>query len=212
MEMSKYPRTPHLPWSEGASNDDKLLKNVDHFSGKSISISIKLDGENTTMYRNGLHARSLDSKDHPSRHWVKAYHASVRHNITKGWRVCGENLYAKHSIHYLNLPSYFMVFLIANENNLCLSTEETEYFCEQNGFTHVPVIYRGIGGPLIESFSAVEALVQGNFHEGYVVRLSDDFRLENFDVSVAKYVRKNHITTDDHWMYKEVVPNQLKDM
>lgn len=208
--MIKYPRTPHLPWSEGATKEDRVLKNVDHFTGKSISISIKMDGENTTMYRNGIHARSLDSKDHQSRHWVKAFHASIRNIIPKGWRVCGENLFAKHSIHYVNLPTYFMVFSIFDENNRCLSTDDTELFCTDNGFTHVPIIYRGIGSTEIHYFTSVEALINGNLHEGYVVRLSDDFRLESFDVSVAKFVRKGHVTTEDHWMYKKIIPNLLR--
>lgn len=208
--MIKYPRTPHLPWSEGVTKEDRVLKDVDHFTGKSISISIKMDGENTTMYRNGIHARSLDSKDHQSRHWVKAFHSSIRNSIPKGWRICGENLFATHSIHYVNLITYFMVFSIFDENNRCLSTDDTELFCTDNGFTHVPIIYRGIGSTEIHSFTSVEALINGNFHEGYVVRLSDDFRLESFDVSVAKFVRKGHVTTEDHWMYKKIIPNLLR--
>lgn len=36
-----------------------------------VVITEKMDGENTTLYRDGLHARSLDSRHHPSRNWVK---------------------------------------------------------------------------------------------------------------------------------------------
>ena len=37
----KYPRTLHLPWSEGATNDDKILKSVEHFEGKQVVITEK---------------------------------------------------------------------------------------------------------------------------------------------------------------------------
>jgi len=42
----KYPRTPHLPWSEGASEDDIQLINAEMFEGKNVVVTEKLDGEN----------------------------------------------------------------------------------------------------------------------------------------------------------------------
>jgi hypothetical protein len=107
----KYPRTFHLPWSQGATDDDKVLSSVKHFEGKEVVISEKKDGENTTIYSDGYcHARSLDSAHHPSRSWVKSLASSLVGSIPEGWRICGENLYARHSISYEALPSYFMVF------------------------------------------------------------------------------------------------------
>jgi hypothetical protein len=210
MERYKYPKTPHLPWSDGVSRDDKILKSVEHLRGKSVTISIKMDGENTTLYKDHMHARSIDSKDHESRHWVKSFHASIKHTIPEGWRVCGENLYAKHSIHYKNLPSYFMVFSVWNDKNICLSSDDTELFCDERFLSHVPVIYRGIGGEILKELPQVNFTVSNKNNEGYVVRLSDEFRFEDFDMSVAKYVRKNHVQTDKHWMYEKVIPNELR--
>src|ERR1035438_10502280 len=103
---TKYSRTPHFPWSPSPSSDDKVLSSANQFLGKEIIISEKLDGECTGMTSDLCHARSLDSKDHSSRHWVKQLHASIKLEIPDGWKIFGENLYAKHSIHYSNLPSY----------------------------------------------------------------------------------------------------------
>lgn len=103
----KYPSTFHLPWSQGITNDDKILKNLSNFYNKKIVVTIKMDGESCTMYRDKIHARSIDSKNHPSRHWVKQFHSTIKYNIPKNWRICGENLFAKHSIFYNNLPSFF---------------------------------------------------------------------------------------------------------
>jgi RNA ligase len=107
----KYPRTPHLSFSPGVSEDDIQLNSNQIFANSDIVITEKLDGENTTFYPDYLHARSLDSRHHPSRTWVKALHASIAHNIPLGWPICGENLYARHSIAYKNLKSYFFLCL-----------------------------------------------------------------------------------------------------
>jgi hypothetical protein len=125
----KYPRTPHLPWSPGKTNDDKLIESLVGFEGKNVTVTVKCDGENTTLYQNYLHARSLDYSSHPSRTWLKSFHANFAHNVPEGWRICGENLYAKHSIKYSNLESYFLVFSIWNEQNVCLSWDDTIEWC-----------------------------------------------------------------------------------
>ena len=106
----KHPRILHLPWSPGISRDDKVLDDPSIFVDKQVVVTEKMDGENTTFYKDGLHARSVNSGSHPSRSWVKDLHARMAWRIPEGIRICGENLYAKHSIHYTDLPSYFLVF------------------------------------------------------------------------------------------------------
>lgn len=112
MKTYKYPRTFHLPWSPGATNDDKVLSTDEHFIGKEVVVTIKMDGENISMYHKGIHARSMNSANHPSRTFVKRIWANkVMGIIGENVRVCGENLYAKHSIHYKNLEDYFLLTL-----------------------------------------------------------------------------------------------------
>ena len=52
----KYPRTPHLPWSLGATNDDVKQRDLSHFVGKQVVVTEKMDGENTTLYNDYIHA------------------------------------------------------------------------------------------------------------------------------------------------------------
>src|SRR5690606_12627117 len=121
----KYPRTPHLPFSPGATNDDIKLINTKHFENKSVVITEKLDGENSTLYCDVMHARSVDSQHHPSRSLVKQLHSRIRHQIPQNWRICGENLYARHTIGYENLEGYFYLFSLWNDQNICLSWDKT---------------------------------------------------------------------------------------
>ena len=86
MSFIKYPRTFHVPWSLGKTSDDKVLKSADHFVGKEIVITEKMDGENTSIYKEGLHARSLDSKRHESRTMVTKLWSEIAHDIPENWK------------------------------------------------------------------------------------------------------------------------------
>ena len=63
----KYPRTFHIPGSPGATSDDKILKSLDHFKGKRVIITEKMDGENTSLYRDYFFMLGLlmDTRIHP---------------------------------------------------------------------------------------------------------------------------------------------------
>ncbi|MCT1400601.1 RNA ligase family protein [Paenibacillus sp. p3-SID867] len=205
----KYPKTMHLPWSRGYTDDDKILRNTDHFTGQEVVITEKMDGENTTMYPGFIHARSLDSKDHPSRHYVKTLHGGIKYLIPEGYRLCGENVYAKHSLLYSALPSYFMLFSVWNELNVCLSWDETEEWAQHLGLVTVPVLYRGIWDEDVAKACYTKQSDCGGEQEGYVVRLASVFAYDDFKGSVAKFVRKNHVQTDEHWLSKPIEPNRL---
>jgi hypothetical protein len=203
----KYPRTPHLPWSPGADEDDVILEAADAFHGEEVVVTEKLDGENTTMYRDHIHARSIDSRHHPSRDWVKRLHGQIAHQIPSGWRLCGENVYARHSIAYEDLESYFYLFSVWTADNVCLGWDETLEWAELLGLYTPPQLYRGPWDA--ESVRAIE--IDVDRQEGYVARTVAAFGYDDFQDHVAKWVRKDHVQTDDHWMFAEIVPNELRE-
>lgn len=203
----KYPRTPHLPWSPGVSDDDLVL-DAAQFTGK-VVVTEKLDGENTTMYRDKIHARSLDSRHHLSRSWTKQLHAGLRFDIPEGWRICGENLFALHSIAYTQLSSYFLVFSIWDENNFCLNWQQTKEFCELLNLQTVPELYVGKWDQKIIALLFTGESKMGGEQEGYVVRTLAGFPYSEFQQHIAKFVRTNHVQTDQNWMSRPVVPNEL---
>lgn len=207
--LYKYPRTWHCPWSPGGSRDDRVLDSMDHFIGQKVVVTEKMDGENTSIYANHIHARSTTSSDHPSRSWVKALQGRLSHSIPAGWRVCGENLYARHSIGYDDLGSYFLAFSIWTEENRCLDWDSTVEWCELLEIEHVPVLYVGTYDERAIKASW-KPQKDGKDSEGYVIRLWDSFAYSDFEKSMAKYVRENHITTSEHWLSQPVVPNTLK--
>jgi len=206
MKRYKYPRTPHLPWSPGGSSDDVIAKGVSQFARQEVVVTEKMDGENTTLYPDGLHARSLDSRYHPSRDWVKRFHAEIVHDIPNGWRICGENLYAQHSVRYENLPSYFLAISIWDEKNRCLSWQDSVGWFKELKLETPPILFDGVWDEAaIRSISVDEKT-----SEGYVVRLAREFTFDDFSNAVAKWVRPSHVTSETHWMTSELVPNGLK--
>ena len=201
----KYPRTPHLPWSLGATSDDIRHANLQQFSGQQVVVTEKMDGENTTLYRDDIHARSIDGRYHPSRAWVKALQANIGYRIPNGWRICGENLYAQHSIAYDELASYFLAFSVWDDANRCLSWPETLAFLAELELSSPKVIYQGLWCE--ETIRNIE--LDLSKQEGYVVRLANSFHYDDFKSAVAKWVRPNHVTSDQHWMHQQIIANKL---
>ena len=208
---AKYPRTFHVPWSDGLSGDDKRILTLDVLKGNEVIVTEKLDGENTTMYNDGVHARSLDSKHHASRVWIKAKQGELGYQIPPEYRICGENMYAKHSIHYRFLTTDFYVFGIYM-GDICLSWDDTVEFATLLGLETTPVLYRGpwdeqkIKACWTEnSFFSKDGEVDPQ--EGYVVRVASAFPYEKHSLYTAKFVREKHVQTDEHWLSQPVTPN-----
>lgn len=210
VDYVKYPRTYHLPWSSGGTKDDRFHQDTSIFEGREVVVTIKMDGENTSIYKNYLHARSIDYHSHPSRDYVKNLQASIGHEIPEGWRICGENLYAKHSIHYKNLSSYFQVFSVWNDKNICLSWDDTVEWSDLLGLELVPILYRGYySKENIED--AYNKITLKDGCEGYVLRVVDEINYRDFKNLVGKYVRANHVTSSTHWIHRSVTKNELAE-
>lgn len=213
----KYPRTPHLPWSPGGTSDDRRIKSVEHFLCRPVVLTEKMDGSNVCMERDACFARShASTPNHPSFDAFKAMHATVRHLIPKNVQVFGEWLYAKHSIGYDQLPSYFQVFGVRDLlKNVWASWEEVEVWAEELGVVTVPVLAKEDG---LDSDWKIQELVEsharlpsrcGKEREGVVLRVAGEFSDADFGVSIAKWVRKDHVTSSDHWAHQVITRNGL---
>jgi hypothetical protein len=205
----KYPKTLHLPWSLGLQSDDKLIQDLSILKNSEIAMTEKMDGENTTIYSdNYLHSRSTTYSFHPSRSYVKELTVLLANRFPSNYRICGENLFGKHSIKYYNLESYFLVYSIWKEDE-CLSWSETLDWCQKLNLTTVPRLYSGQW--LGEKFTSIwKEKTKNHESEGYVVRISDSFQKEDFSRSIAKYVRQDHVITSSHWMTEEFAKNSLQ--
>ena len=209
MESLKYPRTYHFPFSPGTTSDDRIKYDWQGILQHELVVTEKLDGENTCIKSDGVYARSHAA---PTRNpWAK--------NAWEIWEriklnlididVFGENLYGQHSIEYTRLEHHFYVFAI-REGDKWLSWDEVVFYADVLELPTVPVIKRGIFTEkeiteLINSTIKEESQLGGKC-EGVVCRTAQSFYNlpteqvgQHFSNNVLKYVRKNHVKTDEHW-------------
>ena len=203
---TKYPRTLHFDFSPGKSRDDLTVASYEGFEGKEVILAVKMDGENSTLSRDYLHARSLDSGNHPSRNWLRALHGKIQHEIPEGLSICGENLYAQHSLRYENLPSYFLVFNMW-ERGRRLAWDTTIAYAEMLGLHTVPVLYRGPWN--LVKIKEICLGLDPRKYEGVVAQVTEEIKASQWRKTSAKYVRAGHVQTEKSWMAGPVIPNGL---
>lgn len=206
----KMPRIFHLPWSPGATSDDKIAKDIKALENKEVVVTAKQDGENGNAYSDGYyHARSLSYEAHPSRSYAKSVLVEAAKELPKDWRITVENCYAKHSIHYKNLEALLFVIGIWNERNCILSWDETEEWCQLLGLKTVPVLYRGIWNEELVK-KLYQPTYNGDPMEGYVVRVADSFSYAEHKKYCLKFVKANFVTCSEHWKNETIIRNELK--
>ncbi len=202
MQSEKYGRTYHFPFSKGVSSDDRILSNWEGLLQSQLVITEKLDGENTCLKTEGVYARSHGAVTRNP--WAKnmwSIWERLKGDL-KALEIFGENLYGIHSIEYSKIAHHFYVFAI-RDGDKWLSWEELVFYSELLELPTVPVLEIG-------KFSAKEiqkiiadrmpkGSVLGGDCEGFVIRNAASFSTADFKQNVLKYVRKNHVKTDEHW-------------
>lgn len=218
MASPKYNRTYHFPWSEGATNDDKISTDISHLIGQPIVITEKMDGSNTSLEIEGCFARTHSGPpSHASFDGLKALHATIKHLLHPSLQLFGEWCYAVHSIKYEELPGYFFLFNVRDvEKLIWYSWDEVLLWAEEISVNTVPVLFEG----QVSSEKELETLIKdlmsqpsccGGPREGIVARVRKEFSDKDFHICVAKCVRANHVNpNNDHWKHQTIFKNKLK--
>ena len=199
-QRQKYHRSYHFPWSGTVHSDDKLNKDINCLEGKEVVVTVKMDGECTTMYNDDFHARSLDSKHNFTRDWVARLHSVIKHDIPEGYRFVGENLWAEHSIKYPDdyLEGYFYLFSIWKDN-FCLSFDDVLEYAELLDLPTPKILYRGIYNEDI--IKEICNNLDTDLEEGIVTRTAEGYLLKDASKHLAKYVRPGHVQENaEHWL------------
>jgi len=211
--VPRYPRTLHLPFSMEVHKDDKVIRDCSNFINREVVITEKLDGGNCCFHDGKTYARSTTQETKcETFHFVKRAIAWKTKDI-KHHFFYGENLYAKHSISYNKLESFFNLFAV-RDSELWLSWSEVEHLSEMVfECPTVPVLFRGIFKSIqeIENWMYKEIKkpsAYGEEREGFVIKVTHRYPIEDHSSCVAKFVRKGHVQTDEHWS-KSWQPNKL---
>ncbi len=120
----------------------------------------------------------------------------------------GENLYARHSVTYNALPSYFLGFAWIMDDEV-QSWDLTMARFDELGIQAVPTLYRGPyrEGLFDDLAQSLDPVRQG----GFVVRTAETFAESAMPECMGKYVREGHVQSEIHWMKADLIPNKLAD-
>ncbi|MEM1119453.1 MAG: RNA ligase family protein [Bacteroidota bacterium] len=210
----KYGRTFHYPFSPGTTSDDRINHGywTDVSQIEKLVHTEKLDGENTCLNQYGVFARSHAAPTvHPWANYLKERWHLIRNDLGD-LEIFGENLYAIHSIRYDHLEHHFFVFGIRCLDQW-LSWEEVQFYAALLDFPTVPElrIVEPLGQTIFEKTALAIVKQPSQFTsfdvhteqpcsmEGIVSRNTAEYSVVNFKKNVFKYVRKDHVKTDEHW-------------
>jgi len=205
MAPPKYPRTFHWPWSQQVHDDDSYHQDPSFFVGKDVNITEKLDGGNTALNAGEVYARSTGQA--ATQGWfahVKKYHAWKTRNLDPAITIYGEDLAALHSVGYeLPMDQTYKVFQI-RQNDEFIGTYSMVTTAASLGLEVVPSLFYGQFKSVEEITAWFEAEIKkpsafGAEREGFVMSTTYGFTADEFSQNVCKYVRKNHVQTDEHW-------------
>jgi len=232
-DFVKYPRTPHLFGSTGTDDDRHLSRKESEafIRDPSLVVEEKLDGTNVGIHfatsgRMVLQCRGHEIRAgmHPQydlfKQWTVAKRPVLEAMLENRCILFGEWLYAKHSVHYRNLPHYFFEFDVYDKQAgsfLDLKTRLT--MLDGTGIRTVPVIHQGALKadrlPDLIRASTFDGLFENpttgkpdNLMEGLYLRTEANGTV----TGRAKFVRIDFVEKvkqSEHWQHRTLVPNLL---
>lgn len=191
--MIKYPSTPYWP------------DNSEFFVNKEVVITEKLDGGNTCLHNGEVYARSNNAPSHHGWMAMVRKHHGFKSLVNPEVIFYGEDIYGIHSIEYNPVKEDKTFYLFAvRDFDWFVSWYTVEHKALEMSLPTVPVLFAGIFSSTKEITKFFEEQLKlpsalGPEAEGFVIRTTEGFRAEDFTKNVAKFVRPNHVQTDEHW-------------
>ncbi len=231
-DFVKYPRTPHLFGSRGTSDDKHLgeRESVRLLADDSLIVEEKIDGTNVGIHfadgemflqcRGHLITEGMHPQYDLFKQWTMVKRGELEDRLAHRFILYGEWMYARHSIHYRELPHYFFEFDVYDKDEeQFLDFDQRMELLDGAGIETVPVVHRGV-----LKRSQLDALIGpsafGSAFDNPLTGLTDDlmeglyFRTEQDGVvnRRAKFVRPEFvekIKQSVHWQQQTLLPNEL---
>ena len=221
-EFFKFPHTPYLHWlGEGLPRTDKVLspEEVRRFLDSKVYVEEKVDGANIglSLDRVGnIRAQNrgsyLTGRTHPQFEplwpWINAHSIILSEALEPGLILFGEWCYAQHSIHYDQLPDWFLAFDVYDARaNAFWCVARRNHLVDSLGLCRVPAVTEGsFTLPGLVGLLGESRLTSGPM-EGIYLRREDSDRV----VARAKIVRAEFAQSiDEHWTKAPFRRNALR--
>jgi len=232
-DFVKYPRTPHLFGSKGTDDDKHLseAESVRFLADESLIVEEKIDGTNVGIHFSESGSLVLQCRGHlvmegmhPQydlfKQWATVKRPVLEERLECRYILFGEWMYARHSVHYRQLPHYFFEFdVFDKEEGAFVSLDRRQALLAGSGVHMVPVVHEGsIRRKQLEKLigpSSFDSLFENpttgrteNVMEGLYLRTES----QGVVTGRAKFVRPEFIEKvkeSTHWQRQPMVPNLL---
>ena len=252
LTIRKYPRTPHIEGSRLQPGDEDLSQILfETIAGKHLVIEEKCDGANSAISFDKDGQLLLQSRGHyltggyRERHfnfmkqWTTVHAEGFYKVLGSRYIMYGEWMYAKHTIFYDALPSYFLEFdILDRESGAFLDTPTRQAMMADLPVVSVPVLGEGVYQRKEDMLKLLgqSCFVTGNQKKN-LIDAADKLNLdaeracretelsglmeglyikveENGEViDRMKYVRAAFLQcvdfSESHWIERPIIPNQL---
>lgn len=220
-DFFKFPSTPHiifsspllsridkiLPLSDRALLLDNYVTIEEKIDGANLGISFDNEGNMLLQNRGHIIAKPYQGQWSSLDNWINVYQDALFDALGDKLIIFGEWCYAKHSIHYHNLPGLFIAFdVFDKEHKRFYSVLRRNQLVDRLNIPVVPLIKYG-KFQLEDIPSLLRESAYGNTPcEGLYIRYDVGDWLE----IRAKYVRSDFIQTiEKHWQRQPLVKNHV---
>lgn len=219
MDFPKYPKTYHLAGSKGIEDTDSVPFSA--ILNTKLVIEEKVDGSCVGIaFDQGkpiIKHRNQDVRGEQwdlLKAWVSEHEEELYDKLEERYIMYGEWLYARHTISYDCLPSYFLEYDIFDTlSGKFLSTPNRKLLLANTSVTSVKVLatecFR-IPQDIVKLFGQSNYRLNGPM-EGLYLKLEDSEKV----VSRYKYIDKGFLdqilSSGTHWMSRTLVKNLLGD-
>ncbi len=251
-KMNKYPRTPHIEGSRLQPGDEDMTQiPFSAIAGKHLVVEEKCDGANSAVSFDANGELLLQSRGHyltggyRERHfnfmkrWALTHRDAFYRALGSRYIMYGEWVYARHTVYYDALPSYFLEFdILDRETGIFLDTPSRQALLKGLPVSSVPVLGEGVYRKKDELLQLLgpsryitkiqrEHLVQdaislgldpertcnesdlSGMMEGLYIKVEENGQV----TERMKFVRAAFLQCVDfsetHWIDKPIIPNRL---
>ena len=219
----KFPHTPHIAWlADGSPRDDKILSDSEvrnllsgvvyveeKIDGANVGLSINEQGRVCVQNRGQYLSPPYYGQFSRLESWLSLHQLQLIELLEQNFILFGEWCAAQHSIHYSNLPDWFLVFDVYDKKQQRFwSVNRRNELAHKLNMTTVPLILNKHTDldVLRELLTHKSSSYREGTMEGLVVRKDS----ENWCETRGKLVHTNFMQTmDEHWSKRTIRWNNL---
>jgi len=222
-QFFRFPRTPHLAClGDALRRDDKLLSASDavdllaedvvveeKLDGANLGISVGTDGKLRAQNRGQYVTPTALGQFKNLTRWIDLHERALADALGTNLILFGEWCAARHSLHYVNLPDWFVVFDVFDRSvSRFWSTGRRNTLACGLGLVVVPTLLQGTTSlPTLKSLvESTSSQFGGGPVEGIVIRKqSSDWLTMRAKLVRAEFVQE----IGGHWRQRPIEWNKL---